>query len=251
MHETLAKDEPELIKQMGLDIDTPTSRECKGVPLKDLATHNVEVNIVGDKNTEKEFEEEMNKVIKEENEKLDIYSMRSSGLAACGVMGNIYAESGFNTRLSGDQGSGGICQWRGGRLTSLLSYSASKKLAPDSIEAQAGFLVEQDLISQLQGSFVEYNGKKMNAYEALMNCTDVEDATDIVQIAFERGARFETYEGYLNSRYSKEGHYIAWNRFAHSSIKLYSHGKAREYYLIDEVKRRKAAKSFYDKYHHT
>lgn len=47
-----------------------------------------------------------------------------SGAAACGILANVYCESGFRTNAIGDSGTSvGICQWHNGRWTRLRSYT--------------------------------------------------------------------------------------------------------------------------------
>ena len=47
--------------------------------------------------------------------------------AACGVLGNIYQESGMNPKaVNKSSGATGLCQWLGGRLTGLKNYASSK-----------------------------------------------------------------------------------------------------------------------------
>lgn len=47
--------------------------------------------------------------------------------AACGVLGNIYQESGMNPKaVNSSSGATGLCQWLGGRLTGLKNYASSK-----------------------------------------------------------------------------------------------------------------------------
>lgn len=49
-----------------------------------------------------------------------------NGAAACGVIGNIYYESGFNTASVGDGGTSfGICQWHAGRGAAMKSFVGS------------------------------------------------------------------------------------------------------------------------------
>ncbi len=61
--------------------------------------------------------------------------------AACGILANIYCESGFRTNAIGDGGSSvGICQWHNGRWTNLKNY------APDdwqTLEGQLRFMKKE------------------------------------------------------------------------------------------------------------
>ncbi|HCI73326.1 MAG TPA: hypothetical protein DHV42_02150, partial [Lachnospiraceae bacterium] len=61
-----------------------------------------------------------------------------STAAACGILANIYCESGFRTNAIGDSGTSvGLCQWHNGRWTNLRNY------APDewqTLEGQLSFM---------------------------------------------------------------------------------------------------------------
>ena len=65
-------------------------------------------------------------------------TLRFNRAAACGVLANIYCESGFRTNAIGDGGTSvGICQWHNGRWTRLRAY------APDdwqTLEGQLHFM---------------------------------------------------------------------------------------------------------------
>ena len=63
--------------------------------------------------------------------------------ATAGVMGNIYAESGFNAgAVEGGSGIGfGLCQWSFGRRTKLEAYAASKGVPPSDADTQIEFLL--------------------------------------------------------------------------------------------------------------
>ena len=56
------------------------------------------------------------------------YCINELGLnkaAACGILANVYCESGFRTNALGDGGTSvGICQWHNGRWTSLRAYTS-------------------------------------------------------------------------------------------------------------------------------
>lgn len=59
--------------------------------------------------------------------------------AACGIMANIYAESGYSTNSSSG-GSYGLCQWLGGRRSNLHSWCSANGYSSSSIEGQLAFL---------------------------------------------------------------------------------------------------------------
>ena len=56
------------------------------------------------------------------------YCVNELGLnraAACGILANMYCESGFRTNALGDGGTSvGVCQWHNGRWTSLRAYTS-------------------------------------------------------------------------------------------------------------------------------
>lgn len=61
--------------------------------------------------------------------------------AAAGIVGNIHAESGFNTNASGDKGSAyGLTQLRGDRQQGLYDYANKNGLDPSSMDAQLGYV---------------------------------------------------------------------------------------------------------------
>ena len=60
----------------------------------------------------------------------------------CAVMGNINQESGFSTTAISFDGYGslGICQWTGGRRTTLENFLKARGFTNDSLEGQCAFL---------------------------------------------------------------------------------------------------------------
>ena len=71
--------------------------------------------------------------------------------AACGVLANIRAESGFDPHAAGDGGAGyGICQWDRNRYRGLLKLCGSIGLSYDSFEGQLKFL-EYELLTAYGG----------------------------------------------------------------------------------------------------
>ena len=59
--------------------------------------------------------------------------------AACGIMGNMQAESNFQAGISGANGVG-LCQWTGVRTSRLHAFCASNKLDSTSAEGQVAFI---------------------------------------------------------------------------------------------------------------
>ena len=82
------------------------------------------------------------------NEKVDVDYVfdffKRKGLKdyqSCGVLGNIYHESTFNTGIVGDGGTSmGLCQWHKGRLKKLSKYSKMKGKPITDKDLQLGFL---------------------------------------------------------------------------------------------------------------
>ncbi len=66
--------------------------------------------------------------------------MELSPAAACGIMGNIKAESGFQPNIVGMGGAYGLCQWTGARITRLRSFCSSQKLDSTSAAGQMAYL---------------------------------------------------------------------------------------------------------------
>lgn len=61
--------------------------------------------------------------------------------AACGVMANIEAESGFSTGALGDDGTSiGLCQWHNGRFENLYNYCYGNGYDPTSLSGQLEYL---------------------------------------------------------------------------------------------------------------
>lgn len=88
-----------------------------------------------------------------------------------GIMGNLDIESGgFNHKALGDSGSAyGLAQWRGDRLTNLKN-----KQGYDTLEGQLNYIWD------------ELNGSEKNAYIALLNAKDSDEATKVFMDKYER-----------------------------------------------------------------
>lgn len=70
-----------------------------------------------------------------------IYEMGFSPAAACGVLANVKCESGFRpTAWNSSGGSYGICQWTGGRYTSLQTWCADNGYDYTTLEGQCRYL---------------------------------------------------------------------------------------------------------------
>lgn len=83
-----------------------------------------------------------------------LQSQGLSKVAAAGVVGNLWQESGGNPKEPG----GGLAQWIGARWTALLAFAHTHGLSPDSSEAQLAYLVNDlrgpysSLLSQLNAA---------------------------------------------------------------------------------------------------
>ena len=61
--------------------------------------------------------------------------------AACGVVANIYCESGFNPTVLGDGGTSyGICQWHAGRYTNLKNWCSNNGKNYKTLDGQLWYL---------------------------------------------------------------------------------------------------------------
>lgn len=150
---------------------------------------------------------------------------------AAGLMGNIMAESGFSTAMSGDQGSVGICQWLKTRREQLIAYANSQNEDVTSIYVQTAFLIYSDFPSQMKSRSI--NGT--TSYNFVVNATSYIDACDVVCAQFERPSNYSSKEAWQNA-----GSKYAWSRYGYSEI-------FKKYY-IDLNKRRSYAKAFYETY---
>lgn len=198
---------------MGFDNVTPLTAEASGANTSTILADTSGLIVVGD------------------NPATVWKYLKAAGFSdegAAGMMGNIFAENGFSTAMSGDQGSVGICQWLGGRKDNLIAYAKAKGLDVTSIEAQAGFLVESDFPSRM----ADRGGEAQ-----IKDATDIILATDLVCAYFESPANYASKDAYDKGRYAGV---IAWNRF------LYSEHLGR--YYLDLEKRRNAAINYYNEY---
>jgi len=85
---------------------------------------------------------------------------------ASAVMGNMYAESSFNSGVTESNGIGyGLVQWSFGRRTSLEEFAKQKNIDVSDMPMQIEFLLK------------EYN----SSYKSLLDSTDFKDATDIAK----------------------------------------------------------------------
>lgn len=67
--------------------------------------------------------------------------MGLNSAAACGVLANMEAESGFTLTVYGDSGSSyGLCQWHNGRFDNLRNFCLSRGYDYSSLEGQLNYL---------------------------------------------------------------------------------------------------------------
>ena len=67
--------------------------------------------------------------------------LKMNSAAACGVLANIYYESGFDPHMEGDNNTSyGICQWHADRKTNLINFCKSNNLDYTTLEGQLAFL---------------------------------------------------------------------------------------------------------------
>lgn len=110
--------------------------------------------------------------------------------ATAGVMGNIYAESGFNASIiEGGTGIGfGLCQWSFGRRTQLEAYAASKGVSPSDVDTQIEFLLGEITPGGGANGYATYNLMANHGYTAndWKNASTPEQAAEIFCWIFER-----------------------------------------------------------------
>ena len=92
--------------------------------------------------------------------------------AACGILGNIEQESSFVTSASNGTHFG-LCQWGGGRWENLKNFAADRGTSWTNLNTQLEFLW-----NELENGY-------SHVKNAIMNCTDVEEATEIFCKKFE------------------------------------------------------------------
>lgn len=94
---------------------------------------------------------------------------------SAGIVGNLYAESGFNTTALGDQGTSyGLAQWRLGRRDNLINF------------AKANNLKIEDFQTQLEFVWHELNSTHKKALELLVNSNDPKESARIFSDHYEK-----------------------------------------------------------------
>ena len=116
--------------------------------------------------------------------------LRTAGVApeqAAGIMGNMYAESGFDPSIV-EHGNGigfGLCQWSYGRRDALEAFAASQGKDPGDLQVQLDYLMTE----LNPGHFNSYY-TGMDNYTMFMNATTPEDATYYFMWGWERPAEW-------------------------------------------------------------
>jgi hypothetical protein len=118
-----------------------------------------------------------------------------SPAGACGIMGNIQQESGFNpSALSATGNYYGICQWGGNRRNALLSYGGD---TPDNLQTQLDYLVSQEMSVSPYSTADAYLRSATDASESAAEfCSIVEGC-----VASTGSASYNNADCYYNGKY--------------------------------------------------
>ncbi len=93
-----------------------------------------------------------------------ISDLGMNSAAACGILSNIYCESGFRTDALGDNGTSyGICQWHNSRWNNLKTYCNNNGFDWHSLDGQLHFME------------YELNGTQSNVLRRMRSVSDDED----------------------------------------------------------------------------
>ena len=112
-----------------------------------------------------------------------------SEIAAAGVMGNIYGESGFNSAaIEGGSGEGhGLCQWSFGRKEQLFAFAAARGVDWTDEDLQVEFLLAELTPGGGADGHANYQFSGFESYKTQWeNATNIEDATTAFCAGFER-----------------------------------------------------------------
>ena len=165
------------------------------------------------------------------NQQIVYEALAEAGLgkiAIAGIMGNIEAESGFDTTWS-DTGGAGICQWDD-RKGKLEAYAASISGSITDIHVQTQFILEECTSSS------DYkDGSAVNCFNLLKDTSTVDTvrkATDYFTALYERCEFYTSWTDVENSGYDL-------NRFSPET------NAYNQRYYLDAPKRRGYANSYY------
>lgn len=127
-----------------------------------------------------------------------------SAAAACGIMGNIEQESGFDATIQ-EYGSGvgyGLCQWSFERRTNLINWCQRNGQDYTTVEGQLNYLMYE--LKGGDSTCVQLMKQYCGGLEGFKKLTDVAQATRIFQTCFERAgvvnmaARIASAQGFYN-----------------------------------------------------
>jgi len=105
-----------------------------------------------------------------------------NNIHTAGIIGNLMQESSLKTGAVGDGGiSFGLAQWNGLRRTNLNNFASSKEESPDDLLVQLEFINHE-----LKESGDNGGGSESKAYLALLTTKNIEDATRIFMLQYER-----------------------------------------------------------------
>ena len=98
---------------------------------------------------------------------------------AAGVVGNLFQESGLNSKITNSIGAFGLAQWLGDRKQELKQFASSRGQLATDFNTQIDFIVR------------EFQTTEKNALARLKNTSGLEDATTVVRKKFERPGEAE------------------------------------------------------------
>ena len=111
--------------------------------------------------------------------------------AACGIMANIYRESGFIADITGPGGSYGLCQWMSFRKTNLVNFCQEKGVGSNTLKGQLMFIQHEmdTLFPELYEKLKGLPNTPAGAYQAGYSwCFEFERPSDTAARSAERGA---------------------------------------------------------------
>ena len=151
---------------------------------------------------------------------LDI--MEINPAAACGIMGNIKAESDFNPGITGLGAGFGLCQWTGARTSRLHTYCASNGMDAASAKGQISFAYYElkNYYPHVYSYLKSVPNSAYGAYQAAYYwCMHYEIPADRVSASAYRAAiARDTYwpsmgalQPHLSAAVNGEGILLTWN----------------------------------------
>ena len=156
-------------------------------------------------------------------------------IAIAGIMGNIHAESSFNTKWSGDQGSVGICQWLPPRSDNLEAYANSVSGSKTDIAIQAAFILEEGTSS---GTYEDSQAVTcFNFLKDTDTINSVKKAADYFTALYERCYNQDTWEDVKSA--CANSSWLTLDRFSQEP------NICNSKYYLDTPSRRGYAESYY------